>query len=186
MLQLTDVFKEDHDLKTLVIDSLDWTETLINQHVCREGKKASISDFGYGVGFQMVLENFGRVIKALTAIREERGMGIILIAHSQVKAYNNPLGADYDRTGIKLREKNAELFLEWCDLIGYLRFSVFTNTKKDGFGETTKAIGGTDRVLSCAPCAAFVTKNRYGITEDIPIPSPEEGWANLINAIKGA
>ena len=186
MAQLTSVYKEDHQYKTLVVDSLDWTETMIAQHVCKTGNKKSISDFGYGAGFQAVLENFGRVVRALTAIREERGMGVILIAHSQIKTYANPIGSDYDRHCIKLREKNAELFLEWCDLVGFLHFAVFTNTVKDGFGESTKAIGGTDRVLSCAPHAAYVSKNRYGITTDIPIPSPVEGWANLINAIKGA
>ena len=185
MMQLTDVYQEQHEFKTLVIDSLDWTETLINQHVCKEGNKKSISDFGYGAGFQAVLENFNRVIKALNAIREQRGMGIILISHSQIKEYKNPLGSDFDRTGIKLREKSAELFLEWCDIVGFLRFAIFTNTKKDGFGETTKAIGGADRVLSCAPSAAYISKNRYGITSDIPIPSPQEGWDNLMKAIKG-
>jgi hypothetical protein len=186
MMQLSEVYSQPHDFKTLVIDSLDWTETLINQHVCKDGNKKSISDFGYGAGFQAVLENFGRVVKAITAIREDRNMAIILIAHSQIKEYANPLGADYDRHCIKLREKNAELFLEWADLVGFMHFSVFTNTKKDGFGETTKAIGGTDRVLSCAPSAAYVSKNRYGITNDISIPDPQTGWNNLMQAIKGA
>lgn len=186
MMQLSEVYQQPHDFKTLVIDSIDWTETLIAQHVCKEANKPSISDFGYGAGFQAVLENFGRVIKAIAAIREERNMGIILIAHSQIKTYANPLGADYDRHCIKLREKNSELFLEWADLVGFMHFAVFTKVIKDGFGESTKAVGGTDRVLSCAPSAAYVSKNRYGITTDIPIPDPATGWTNLINAIKGA
>ena len=133
-----------------------------------------------------MLEQFGRVKNALTAIREERGMAVICICHSQIKTYANPLGADYDRHTLKLRDKNAELFMEWCDLIGFMHFSVFTNTSKQGFGqESTKAYGGSDRVLSCAPNAAYVSKNRYGITEDIDIPDPATGWAALMNAIKG-
>lgn len=186
LLQLSWVYEAEHAFKTLSIDSIDWLETIIARHVCEEGGKDSISDFGYGAGFQAMLEQFGRVIKALTAIREDRNMAIILIAHSQIKTYANPLGADYDRHCIKLRDKNAELFLEWADLVGFMHFSVFTNTKKDGFGETTKAVGGTDRVLSCAPSAAYVSKNRYSITQDIPLPDPQAGWNNLISAIKGA
>lgn len=184
--QLSWVYSQKHDFKTLVLDSLDWLETLIALHVCKEGNKKSISDFGYGAGFQAMLEQFGRVIKALTAIREERKMIVVLIAHSHVKTYQNPLGADYDRHCIKLREKNSELFTEWVDLIGFIHFQVFTNTKKDGFGETTKAIGGDIRVLSCHPSAAYEGGNRYGITSDITIPDPSTGWNNLINAIKGA
>lgn len=183
--QMTWVFQEEHNYKTLVIDSLDWLETRIAEHVCREAGKDSISDFGYGAGYTAVLENFQKVVKGITAIREQRKMIIILTAHSQVKTYQNPLGADYDRYQIKLREKNAELFQEWCDLIGFLHFSVFVNVKKDGFGETTKAIGGSDRVLSCHPSAAYVAKNRFNIKTDIALPSPEAGWENIIKAIKG-
>jgi len=185
MSQLMQVYQEPHDYKTLVIDSMDWTERLINAHVCKEGGKDSISDFGYGAGFQIVYEQFGRIVKALDMIREERKMAIILTAHSQIKQYNNPLGADFDRHQIKLRDKNAELFLEWCDCVGYLRFQTYVKEKKEGFSTTTKATGGSDRVLSCYPSAAFVSKNRYAITEDIDIPDPATGWDNLIKAIKG-
>lgn len=186
MTQLTQVYREKHDFKTLVLDSLDWAETLIAQHVCREGGKKSLADFGYGAGYQAVLDQFGRVIRALNAIREERGMNVVCICHSMIKSYINPLGADYDRHILKLRDKNAGLFMEWCDLIGFMHFSVFTSTAKKGFGqESAKAYGGTDRVLSCAPNAAYVSKNRYGITEDIEIADPASGWAALVNAIQG-
>jgi len=184
--QLTWLYGEKHDFNTLAIDSLDWLETRIFEHVCLEGKKNSIAEFGYGAGYTAALEQFSRVVKALNAIRDSRNMAIILIAHSQVKTYQNPLGADYDRHCIKLRDKNAELFLEWADVVGFLHFSVFVNVKKDGFGESSKAVGGTDRVLSCAPSAAYVSKNRYGITSDIDIPDPSTGWGNIVKAIKGA
>jgi hypothetical protein len=186
--QLGQVLTEDHTYKTLVIDSLDWTETLINQHVCEQGGKRSLADFSYGAGFQATLEAFGEIITALNAIRARKGMIIILTAHSQIKTYNNPLGSDYDMHKIKLREKNAELFLEWCDLVGFMHFQTYIKSddkKKGGFSDRTKVIGGTDRVISCAPNAAYVSKNRYSITEDIQAPSPQEGWTNLVNAIKG-
>lgn len=185
LLQLTHIYTADHQYKTLVLDSLDWLETRIFEHVCRQANKDSIADFGYGAGYTAALEQFSRVVKALTAIRDDRNMAIILIAHSQVKTYQNPMGADYDRHCIKLREKNAELFLEWADLVGFLHFSVYVNSKKDGFGESNKAIGGTDRVLSCSPSAAYVSKNRYGINTDINLPDPVTGWNNIMKAIKG-
>ncbi len=185
MAQLSWIYQKEHEFKTVVIDSLDWLEALVFKHVCQASGKQSIADFGYGAGYTAALEQFGRVIKALTAIRDERNMAVIMTAHSQVKTYQNPLGSDYDRFQIKLRDKNAEIFMEWCDLIAFLHFQVFTKTKKDGFGESTKAIGGDSRVLSCSPSAAYVSKNRYGITTDIELPDPATGWQNLITAIKG-
>lgn len=185
MLQLTWIYEGEHNFKTLVIDSIDWLETRIVEHVCREANKKSISEFSYGAGFQKVFDNFGRVVNALNAIREKRGMVIILIAHSQIKSYANPMGADYDRHQIKLRDKNAELFLEWCDLVGFMHFAIYTNVKDAGFGqEQVKAIGGSDRVLSCAPNAAYVSKNRYGIANDIPLPDAKTGWFNLEKSIR--
>lgn len=190
--QLEQVYTEEHDFKTLVIDSLDWAETIIYKHVCTEAGKKSLSDFNYGAGYQATLECFGEMITAINLIREKRGMIVILTAHSQTKAYNNPLGSDYDRYQIKLREKNSELFLEWVDLIGFMHFQTYIKTrddkKKGGFGgsEKAKVLGGIDRIISCFPNAAYVGGNRYGITEDIPVPSAAEGWVNLVNAIKGA
>ena len=190
MEQLGQVYTEDHDYKTLVIDSLDWTETLVYKHVCREAGNKSLSEFDYGAGYIKALEQFNRVVRALTDIRDKLGMIIILTAHSQVKTYHNPMGSDYDRHQIKLRDKNAELFLEWCDLVSFLHFQTFTKkkTKKEsgGFaGDKAKGIGGSERVLSCVPSAAYVSKNRYGITSDISIPTPDEGWENIVKAVKG-
>lgn len=184
--QLTWVYTAEHEFKTLVIDSIDWLERRVFEHVCKLGKKDSISDFGYGSGYTQSLEQLERVIRALSAIHTERDMGVMLLAHSQIKTFANPLGADYDRWVIKLRDKNTELFTEWVDLIGLIHFQVFTNTKKEGFGESTKAVGGTNRVLSCAPSAAYMAGNRYDITNDIELPDPQSGWNNLITAIKGA
>lgn len=185
--QIDYLYNEEHDFKTLVIDSIDWLETIINQHVCTQGGKESIADFGYGTGYTAALENFGKVINALDMLRAKHNMIIILLAHSQIKTYQNPAGSDYDQYRIKLREKNAELFLEWCDLIGFMHFQVFAKQVSGGFQEDRhKAVGGTERVLSVAPHAAYTSGNRYSITEDISLPDPQTGWNNLVTAIKGA
>lgn len=190
---LDTVREAQHDFQSLAVDSLDWLERLIIDYVCRQGNKKSISDFSYGAGYQMVLDNFNLVIERLGMIRDQRGMIIFLIAHSQVRTLQNPLGADYDRYQIKLREKNAELFQEWVDVLGYMRFQTFVKVEdKGGFGgSSSKAVGGSERILSVYPNAAWVAKNRYGIKDDIPMPAPEVGalptaaWTNLVNAITG-
>ena len=42
--QLSMVLNEDHQYKTLVIDTIDWLETRINEYVCRQGNQKSISN----------------------------------------------------------------------------------------------------------------------------------------------
>jgi len=181
--QLRYVYSEQLEYKTLVIDSIDWCEKLICETICKTHNKKSMADFGYGSGYKMAYDEFCKIVRGLQAIREEKGMAIVLIAHSQVITYQNPLGADYDRFKIKLRDSNSELFLEWCDCVGFFHTQVATTTKTGGFNkEVGKAVGGFQRIFSCAPNAAYVSKNRYNIIQDIPV-SIEGGFSPIMNAI---
>lgn len=182
--QLSMVLNEDHEYRTLVIDTIDWLETRINEYVCRQGNQKSISDFGYGAGFQQAFEETIKIVKMLDKIHTEKGMCVILLSHAVIKSFQNPLGDDYDTYRLKLREKNAELYLEYATMIGFLRIPVTVAVEKQGFANKTKAIAPPDRVLSSAPNAGYSAKNRYWITEDIQLPSPTEGWKNLMVAIK--
>lgn len=183
--QLSMVLSEDHQYKTLVIDTIDWLETRINEFVCRQGNQKSISDFGYGAGFQQAFEETVKIVKMLDKIHTDKGMCVILLSHAVIKTFQNPLGSDYDTYRLKLREKNAELYLEYATIVGFLRIPVTVVEEKQGFTNKTKAIAPPDRVLSATPNAAYSAKNRYWITEDIPLPSPTEGWKNLVTAMKG-
>jgi len=185
MAQLRMVFSEEHEYKTLVVDSADWLETLLNKDVCKKENKKSISDFGYGAGFQIVHEKFQQIIKALTEISKKKEMAIIILCHSQIKEYKNPLSENFDCYRLKMRDKNSELFTEFSTLVGFLHTKIFVNKEDKGFSSQTKAIGGSQRILDCMPHAAFTAKNRYNITESIELPNPQKGWENLINAIKG-
>lgn len=42
MAMLMELYSEQHDFRTVVIDSLDWLERLIWTHVCREKHKENI------------------------------------------------------------------------------------------------------------------------------------------------
>lgn len=180
---LSIVLNEDLGYKTLVIDTIDWLETRINEYVCNQGNKDSISDFGFGAGFQQTFEETVKVVKMLNKIHKEKNMGIILLSHAVIKSFSNPLGGDYDTYRLKLREKNAELYLEYVTLVSFLHIPVFVTTKKQGFGEKTETVT-SNRVLSVNPSAGFSAKNRYNIVDDIQVPSPTEGFSNLMNAIK--
>src|SRR5262245_2618373 len=72
------LFKEDHDYKTLVLDSLDWTEKLIHEQVRQEQGDNIFAE--YGRGFTLSLGYIDKLITALNAIRTKRGMAIILLA----------------------------------------------------------------------------------------------------------
>jgi len=182
--QLIEVYKEEHNFKTLAIDTVDSLESLVYAKVCKVNGVKNISDIGFGGGYEQALNYFRKFIDALNKIREVKEMAIILLAHAHVKTINDPLGPDYDKYEIKLREKNAAIIKERMDLVGFLHTRTYKDTVTKGFGgEKTKASGGQERILSCYTSAAFDSKNSYNITDDIEIPIVN-GYQSIIDAIK--
>jgi hypothetical protein len=180
MAQLKWLLDSPKTYSSVTIDSLDRLEILINHSVCVENNAASISDIDYGGGYQKAFEKFQLVLNALDSLRTKHNMAILIICHGHVRTFNNVSGPDYDRWEMKLREKNAELFFEFSTLVGFLHMKVLTTEEQAGFKKKQKATGGSLRVLSCYPSAGFSAKNRYKITQDIALPSPLEGYNNLI------
>ena len=88
---------EQPKFKTIVIDSLDHLEPLIHKKVCEDQKVKSIEDISYGKGYIHALDYWRRVARGLDPLRKKHSMGVIMIAHHQVKAFHDPVAEDYDR-----------------------------------------------------------------------------------------
>ena len=56
MNNLTSLLTEDHDFRVACIDSLDWLETLLWDHVCKENGWAQIDTPAYGKGYVAALD----------------------------------------------------------------------------------------------------------------------------------
>lgn len=64
--------------KTLIIDTIDWAESMCIQSICDQHKKAGIEDFGYGNGYVYVKEEMGRFLNRLTEVIEA-GINVVLM-----------------------------------------------------------------------------------------------------------
>ena len=53
---------ESHGFRTLVIDTADWLEKLLIEHVCQRNSKTSIEDFGYGKGYVVLAEEAAKFL----------------------------------------------------------------------------------------------------------------------------
>jgi len=89
---LGELHQHKHDYQTVVIDSLDWVERLIFDAVCREFRATCIekADGGYQRGYVHALTHWRKVVDALGALRGDKGMAVILIAHSKVEKFEDP------------------------------------------------------------------------------------------------
>jgi hypothetical protein len=89
--------REEHDFKTLVIDTIDWLEKLIFKDICSNAGVTSVADIDYGKGYPRAIPKWEMVLSTLDAIQRDRRMGIILLSHARLEKVANPEGVTYDR-----------------------------------------------------------------------------------------
>ena len=171
--------KEDHQYNSYVIDSADWLEKLIAEHVA---KAHSDSDLEYGKRYLFARQELAKILGGLDWLREYKKMIIGFSAHAKIKTYNDPLAASYDIYTLNcLDEKFASILIEWCDLVGFANYRLVVETESKSFGKAVnKAKGSDQRVLHVSNKAGITAKNRYGISGTMPLDT-----VKVLKAIKG-
>jgi len=169
MANLAELYTEPHEFKTYVLDTLDWLEVLIWQKLCKDKGVSSIEEFGYGKGYLFALEYWRQFRDGLDALRNDRGMSIILLAHAKIEKFQNPETDGYDRYQPKLHKLAAAVIQEWCDEVLFAGYKVHTREVKDGFKTVKKGVGTSDgRIIRTTERPYCMAKNRLGLPEEIP------------------
>ena len=157
--------EEKHDYKTLVIDTADWLERLLIDHVCKNNNKQGIEDFGYGKGYTYVSEELNRFLVKLDKLIE-LGINLVMTAHCSIRKFELPeQTGSFDRYELKLSKSCAPLVKEWCDMLLFANYY----TKLAEVDGKKKALGGKERKLYSERCATFDAKNRHGLAETMPM-----------------
>ena len=160
---ITDVIRERHVYKTLVIDSADQAEKLMANEVISENHWRSIEEPGYGKGFTALGEKFQSFLDDLDLVIS-RGINVVLIGHAHIKRFNPPETLEgYDRWEPKLAPKDSEKAKAWADAALFATFDI----KVIGSDNKPKGIGGRERVIYTVRSAAYDAGNRYGLPEKI-------------------
>jgi len=168
------LYTEPHDFETLVVDSLDWLEPLVWQHTARTHNQPDIESFGYGKGYLAALDTWRSFLDGVNALRDERGMGVILIAHAEIRRFDSPETEPYDRYQPKLHRSASALVQEHVDAVLFANYRVSTLKSDVGFNKkVVRGVSGGDRLLHTAERPAFLAKNRFGLAETLPLSWPE-------------
>lgn len=181
--QLTALFKEQHSYQTLIIDSVTALERLFVAHVMDSDPKRprSINQAlgGYGAGLGAVAALHQRVRKAAGVLNESRGMSVAFVAHADTETIELPDQDPYTRYSLRLNRKSVAPYVDDSDLVGFLRLESFTK----GDGERKKVISSGARELICYATASNVSKNRFGITDPIPVANGQNPLIDYIPAL---
>ena len=165
--QLYSLFTEEHEYKTLVIDTADWLEALIHKQVAEKAGVKSIDDIGYGKGFSQAVDVWRTVFEGLDQL-VTRGVGVLLLAHCQVTKFQDPAGDSYDRYSPKLHAKSSAVLQEWADEVLFGSYTVLTKSVDEGFNKKrTVPVGSKGRVLYASEAPSRLAKNRLAMPPEI-------------------
>lgn len=163
---------------TVVIDSLDWLERLIHDDVAKTAGVRDIESIGYGKGYAQAVSYWRDILGALDSLRAQ-GMAIVLIAHSEIKRYDDPSTEPYDRYQLKLHRSASAIVTEWCDALLFACLETKVTSTDAGFNkEVRRGISTGRRVLRTQGAPAWVAGNRYGLP-----PTIDLSWDALATAL---
>lgn len=139
--------------KTVVIDSLDWLERLIWEHVAQENKVSSIEKIAYGRGYTFALAYFQTVLSILDEINKS-GRAVLLLCHSRAELSGDPDAPDIKKNDLKLHKTSRSLVVEWADAVLYA-----TRLRGTARGEASP------RVLRVNDSPTYFSKTRYTVPD---------------------
>jgi hypothetical protein len=162
--------QEDHDFGTVVIDSADWAEQLVHKRVAKDNNVATIDAIGYGRGYKAATDYWKQLLDGLDHLRSDKNMQVILLAHTQVKRFDDPLADPYDRYQLDLHHGSASLISEWCDILMFANQQYSTVKSDVGFNQkVTRAVGSGMRLLYTQERPGWQAKSRWPLPDQLPL-----------------
>lgn len=172
---IAELLQDKHDFKAYCIDTMDHIEPLVWDKVCRDKSAESksreyrhIEDFGWAKGYTHSDPYWARILKGMDALRGQRKMTTIVLAHTETRTLEDPIHGAYDHIQTKLHKRANALLHEWADVVGYAEIERSVKTDDTGKREMRIATTTGRRVLHLEDRGGFFAKNRYAL------PSPIE------------
>lgn len=153
------------DYKTMVVDTLDSLEQLLHQYLCKQNQWKSIESPGFGKGYAVAQEHWGRFCDFIDVLIGA-GKNVILISHEHIKSFAAPDQDAYDRYNIKINKNSANILIAKVDAVLFAQFETLTKddkTKED----RVRGMSTGRRVLRCVEAASYVAKNRFGLSQTL-------------------
>jgi hypothetical protein len=177
--QIKSLVTEEHQYKTVVLDTTDAAAKLGEAYVCEQNGWSSAADpkAGYGA-FYVAEENaWVHLLSGLNVLHTQKGMNVILLSHVASKAYKDPELEPYDRWEMRCNKKVNSLIKDWVD------FNLFANyeTQLIKDGQKARGVSYGNRGLYTRFAAAYDAKSRLELPNKL-----EFSWNHFMEAYTAA
>ncbi len=170
---------EEHDFKTLVIDSITQLNTLIEKEILESDPKAKSLNSalgGYGAAYSAVSEVHRKFREWCGMLSNDKKMNIVFIGHTDTEVIDQPDSDSYSRYTIRMHKKSVSHYSDNVDVIAYIKLKTFTT----GATDKKKAISDGTRIITAYPIANHISKNRLGIESDIVVKNGENPFLQYL------
>lgn len=175
--QLDALIEQEHPFKTLVIDSITSLDKKFESDVVRKDPRAKSinqANGGYGAGYSAVAEMHANVKDRCDTLREQKGMAVVFLGHVETETMDLPDEPNYSRYSMRIHKKSIGYYTDFVSLVGLLKLQTIVDQ------DSGKAKSFGDRVMIVDKRASSITKNRYGLIDDIDVA---EGTNQLLGLI---
>lgn len=179
------LLNEDHEFKTVILDTLDWLEPIMWRACSIQNNWKGIEEPGYGKGY-IALDSLWQIVMGGFDKLRDRGITIVVLAHSEIKRVEPPDNDPYDMYQIKVHKRASALWQEWADMVLFANYRIFTKKAGGSFDkDKKKAIGSGERVIYTNERPAWRAKNRWSLPDEIYI-GKDKTYSAFHNALEEA
>lgn len=169
---------EEHEHKTVIIDSLDGIEPLLWAATCERLKIGSIEEAGFGRGYVEADKEWQDLLGGLAALKQ-RGIAVVMLAHPEIVRFDSPTSDPFSRYGVKLHKRASALVREKSDIVAFGNFRMVLKEKEVGpKKKIAHGEGGGERQIHLEERPGFVAKNRYNMKTSM-VYKKGEGYKEL-------
>ena len=164
---MTELVTEDHNYKTVIIDSLDGFEQLVWAKTCERAGFETIEAPGYGKGYVETDQEWQYFADGAIALKQ-RGIAVVLLAHPEIIRFDSPTTDPYSRYTPKLHKRANAVIREKSDVVAFMNYRTTIKEKEVARQKTVAhGEGGGDRQIHLEERPGFMAKNRYQMPANI-------------------
>lgn len=163
MAALSELYDQDHDYKTVVLDTIDATQPLIWAATCARCNWKDIEQPGYGKGYAAADDEWRDLLKGLNALRLDRGMNVVLLGHSDIERFDDPQTTSYSKYDFRLQKRAHAIIGDEMDAILFVNQDPTIKIDDAGFGKKRARAEGHNRWIYTERRPVWNAKNRFGM-----------------------
>lgn len=180
--QLKDIAAGKYDSKnfrTVVLDSIDMHEKVIHDDIVKKepGSTMATAMKGFGKAYNFAGTKLYEVKELLDNIRNKKEMNVIVLGHSIVTKFSDPiLAVEYDVYEMCLHKTKRvdynSVFTDWADMVLFLNWKTY----KTEDGNHAVSIGKREILTEYRP--SHLAKNRFNLPYSIEMLDDAQALRN--------